>query len=73
MFQFNTSEFKTGTAPLKMIYKGNVVTECRYQDFRYESGHPQEYERTAVFWNIMAARLIFVVIFVRVLNILKFQ
>jgi hypothetical protein len=50
---------------LKKIFKDEVVTECRYQDFRYDSGHPQEYERTAVFWNIMAARLIFVVIFVR--------
>jgi anoctamin-1 len=58
---FNTSEFKSGTAPLTSQMQN--VTECRYQDYRYPSNHTLEYKRTAVFWNVMAARLIFVVIF----------
>jgi anoctamin-1 len=61
--RFNTSEFKPGTSPNLFIMDGVNVTECRYQDFRVDYGHPEAYTRNAVFWNIMAARLIFVVIF----------
>lgn len=39
------------------------VTECFYQDYRYPPDHPLKYERTTVFWNITAARLLFVLIF----------
>lgn len=60
---FNTSEFKAETAPAIYHINGVNVTECRYQDFRYGPGEANSYARTAVFWNVMAARLIFVVIF----------
>jgi anoctamin-1 len=59
--RFDTSELKNGTAPETSVHVG--VKECRYQDFRYDAGHEREYERTAIFWNVMAARLIFVVLF----------
>lgn len=59
--KFRTSEFKPNTAPIDPSFSN--VTECRYQDYRYGPDDPQAYERTAVFWNVMAARLIFVVIF----------
>lgn len=59
---FDTSELKPGTAPTFSDF-GNNVTECRYQDFRHPPNHELEYERTAVFWNVMAARLMFVVLF----------
>lgn len=65
--RFNTSEFQPNTAPKESEFLN--VTECRYQDYRFDSGHPQAYERTAVFWNVMAARLIFVVIFENVVAI----
>jgi anoctamin-1 len=42
---------------------GVNVTECRYQDYRVGPGEEGAYSRNAVFWNIMAARLIFVVLF----------
>jgi anoctamin-1 len=58
--RFDTTELKDGTAPLKTAFN---VTECRYQDFRHPPNHKNEYERTSVFWNVMAARLIFVVLF----------
>jgi anoctamin-1 len=64
--RFNVSEFKSNTTPLETNF---TVSECRYQDFRYDSGHPEEYERTSVFWNVMAARLIFVVIFENVVAV----
>ncbi|KAG5679996.1 hypothetical protein PVAND_009529 [Polypedilum vanderplanki] len=61
--RFDTSEFKNGTAPLPSVTQYTNITECRYQDFRYPPNHPNEYERTGVFWNVFAARLIFVVLF----------
>jgi anoctamin-1 len=64
--RFNVSEFKVNTIPTETNF---TVSECRYQDFRYDSGHPEEYERTSVFWNVMAARLIFVVIFENVVAV----
>lgn len=59
--RFNTSQFKPNTEPDVPGFAN--VTECRYQDFRYEPQHPDAYERTSVFWNVMAAKLIFVVLF----------
>lgn len=60
---FDITEFKNGTAPLSVSDEFKNVTICRYQDFRFPPNHENEYERTAIFWNVMAARLIFVVIF----------
>lgn len=39
------------------------ITECYYQDLRYPPDHPLKYQRTLAFWNITAARLIFVLLF----------
>lgn len=59
--KFDTSEFMTDTSPKTSNYTN--VTMCRYSDFRYDPNDPKEYQRTSVFWNVMAARLIFVVLF----------
>lgn len=62
--KFNTSEFKYNTAPIDPAPEYANVTECRYQDYRYDPSHDTlAYARTSVFWNVMAARLIFVVLF----------
>ena len=61
--RFDTSKFQNNTAPDHPTLDGVFVTECRYQDYRVDPGEKFEYERNAVFWNIMAARLIFVVLF----------
>ncbi len=50
-----------GTAPNTSEFEN--VTECYYQDFRYPPGHEYEYQRTTIFWNITAARLLFVLLF----------
>lgn len=62
---FNTSDpfYAKGSAPINSALEFKNVTECRYQDYRYGPSEPFAYERTSVFWNVMAARLIFVVIF----------
>lgn len=39
------------------------VSVCYYQDFRYPPDHPLKYQRTTEFWNITAARLLFVLVF----------
>jgi anoctamin-1 len=67
--RFNTSEFKANTAPIVYHIDGVNVTECRYQDYRVGPDEHNSYSRTAVFWNVMAARLIFVVIFENVVAV----
>jgi anoctamin-1 len=59
-FNFQVSEFNI-TAPIASKFKN--VTECYYQDYRHPPEHEDRYERTTVFWNITAARLLFVLIF----------
>lgn len=62
--RFNTSEFRFNTAPDIDNPDFQNVTECRYQDYRHDPTKGDlAYERTTVFWNVMAARLIFVVLF----------
>ncbi|KAG5872235.1 hypothetical protein JTB14_002995 [Gonioctena quinquepunctata] len=56
---FNTSDFENSSRP------HNWATEniCRYPDYREPPGGPTEYDRTAMYWHILAAKLAFVVIF----------
>lgn len=55
---FDVADFKNGTAP-----PNNNITHCYYQDFRQPAGFPNEYEETRMYWIVMAARFIFVVLF----------
>lgn len=60
--KFNTSEFEHNSKPNNNYFVN--LTECHYQDFRYGPSTPNlAYQRTPVFWNVMAARLLFVVIY----------
>ncbi|CAG9825058.1 unnamed protein product [Phaedon cochleariae] len=56
---FNTSNFENSSRP------HNWQTEklCRYPDYREPPGTPNEYQRTSLYWHILAAKLFFVVIF----------
>nr|XP_029733107.1 anoctamin-4-like isoform X6 [Aedes albopictus] len=56
---FNTSDFQKGSEPFQSQYN---VTICRYPDFREPPGSTNPYEKTTMYWLIMAARLAFVVI-----------
>lgn len=60
---FNTSEYEPGKEPINPSPEFRSVTSCRYQDYRHGPEEQFPYERTTVFWNVMAARLIFVVLF----------
>ncbi|XP_047098037.1 anoctamin-1-like isoform X1 [Schistocerca piceifrons] len=57
---FNTSDFEPGSEP--QVGNGDV-TICRYPDFREPPWSPNKYEKTAMFWHVLAARLAFVVVF----------
>lgn len=56
---FKTSDFQISSAPK------NYSSEefCRYPDYREPPWSPNKYERSTMYWIILAARLIFVVIF----------
>lgn len=58
--RFNTSDFDPFRAPKNVSIKH---AECRYPDYRYGHGETHAYEKTYEFWIIIAARLLFVLIF----------
>ena len=61
---FSPSDFDPGPHPHNSTTVNLVHPEfCRYHGYRYPPGHPEEYQRTEVFWHILAARLSFVVVF----------
>ncbi|KAF2902509.1 hypothetical protein ILUMI_03671, partial [Ignelater luminosus] len=65
---FNTSEFEFRRFPDRYQEPSGLesykeVPICRYVDYREPPGAPNEYEHSALFWHILAARLAFVVIF----------
>nr|XP_023017814.1 anoctamin-2-like [Leptinotarsa decemlineata] len=56
---FNTGDFDNKSRP----HHWDSESECRYPDYREPPGGPNEYERTSMYWHILAAKLAFVVIF----------
>lgn len=57
---FNTSHFAQANAPRSPAIS---YSECRYPDYRSAPGTKHEYEKTYLFWIILAARLGFVLLF----------
>ncbi|XP_060532347.1 anoctamin-1-like isoform X2 [Cylas formicarius] len=57
---FNTSDFKTGTAPETTSYN---VSVCRYAEYRNPPDHEYKYKRPLIYWHILAARLAFIVVY----------
>ncbi|XP_055538730.1 anoctamin-1 isoform X2 [Wyeomyia smithii] len=57
---FNTSDFQKGSEPFQSQYNVKI---CRYPDFREPPWSQKPYEKATMYWLIMAARLMFVVIF----------
>ncbi|KAJ8955607.1 hypothetical protein NQ318_001437 [Aromia moschata] len=58
---FNTSDFNPKSRPPD--WNPEEVDVCRYPDYREPPGSPNKYEKTSLYWQILAARLAFVVIF----------
>ncbi|KAJ9596645.1 hypothetical protein L9F63_012342, partial [Diploptera punctata] len=63
---FNTSDLDKDSRPFNSSYN---VSICRYPDFREPPDSLHKYEKTAMYWHILAARLAFVVVFENVVAV----
>ncbi|KAK7864472.1 hypothetical protein R5R35_011703 [Gryllus longicercus] len=63
---FNTSDFEKGSEPAHVIEN---VTICRYPDYREPPESNNKYDKTAMYWHVLAARLAFVVVFENVVAV----
>lgn len=63
---FDTNDFHDGKQPRAPSMH---VKYCRYPDYREPPGTEKAYERTYLYWYILAARLAFVVIFENIVAI----
>lgn len=69
---FNIADFKNksrGENPYTEL--GNYTT-CRYRDFRYPPGHPQEYKHNIYYWHVIAAKLAFIIVMEHLIYSVKF-
>uniref|UniRef100_A0A8C0AIN9 Anoctamin n=1 Tax=Bos mutus grunniens TaxID=30521 RepID=A0A8C0AIN9_BOSMU len=67
---FNTADFKSGVK--ENPYAGSKYDTCRYRDFRYPPGHPQEYKHNIYYWHVIAAKLAFIIVMEHIIYSVKF-
>lgn len=65
---FNTSDFEAGSRPDTTLYDPEI---CRYPEFRNPPGHEHPYKRPYYYWKILAARLLFIILFQNVVGWLQ--
>ncbi|XP_050545540.1 anoctamin-1 [Daktulosphaira vitifoliae] len=65
---FYTEDFEKGVTPLNTSYN---VTYCRYKDYRNPPWSPNKYERPTYYYEVLVARLTFVVIFQNIVSLVK--
>ncbi|KAK2101446.1 Anoctamin-6, partial [Saguinus oedipus] len=58
---FKVADFKNKSKGNPYSEQGNHTT-CRYRDFRYPPGHPQEYKHNIYYWHMIAAKLAFITV-----------
>ncbi|XP_023371142.1 anoctamin-6 isoform X2 [Otolemur garnettii] len=68
---FNIADFKNKSKGNPYSGLGNHTT-CRYRDFRYPPGHPQEYKHNIYYWHVIAAKLAFIIVMEHVIYSVKF-
>ncbi|XP_023612040.1 anoctamin-6 isoform X5 [Myotis lucifugus] len=68
---FNIADFKNRSKGNPYTGLGNYTT-CRYRDFRYPPGHPQEYKHNIYYWHVIAAKLAFIIVMEHVIYSVKF-
>nr|XP_020469368.1 anoctamin-1 isoform X2 [Monopterus albus] len=68
---FNVSDFQPGTDPLEPMHLGYKVEICRYKDYREPPWSSTPYELSKEFWAILAARLVFVIVFQNVVMLMS--
>ncbi|KAF4082908.1 hypothetical protein AMELA_G00133960 [Ameiurus melas] len=60
---FNVTDFQPNTDPVEPMFLGYKVEVCRFKDYRDSPWSDTPYELSREFWNILAARLAFVIVF----------
>ncbi|KAI5945578.1 anoctamin-6 isoform X2 [Manis javanica] len=68
---FNVADFRDKSRGNPYSGLGNHTT-CRYRDFRYPPGHPQEYKHNIYYWHVIAAKLAFIIVMEHVIYSVKF-
>ncbi|CAC5402858.1 ANO4 [Mytilus coruscus] len=59
---FNVADFQKKSIPSEIPPEFGNVTQCRFRGF-YEHAGPGEYQFTMAYWEVLAARLAFIVVF----------
>ncbi|XP_010831420.1 PREDICTED: anoctamin-6 isoform X2 [Bison bison bison] len=67
---FNTADFKSRVK--ENPYARSKYDTCRYRDFRYPPGHPQEYKHNIYYWHVIAAKLAFIIVMEHIIYSVKF-
>uniref|UniRef100_A0A5F5PZS3 Anoctamin n=1 Tax=Equus caballus TaxID=9796 RepID=A0A5F5PZS3_HORSE len=68
---FNTSDFTERSRENLDSDLGDHTT-CRYRDFRYPPGHPQQYKHNIYYWHVIAAKLAFIIVMEHLIYSVKF-
>ncbi|KAM5249772.1 anoctamin-6 isoform 1-T1 [Hipposideros larvatus] len=68
---FNIADYKNRSKGNPYTGLGNHTT-CRYRDFRYPPGHPQEYKHNIYYWHVIAAKLAFIIVMEHIIYSVKF-
>ncbi|XP_058414433.1 anoctamin-6 isoform X1 [Diceros bicornis minor] len=68
---FSISDFKDKSYENSDAEFGNLTT-CRYRDFRYPPGHPQQYKHNIYYWHVIAAKLAFIIVMEHFIYSVKF-
>ncbi|XP_031420184.1 anoctamin-1a isoform X4 [Clupea harengus] len=68
---FNVTHFQNGTAPMNPMYLGYRVDICRYKDYRDPPWSQTPYDISKEFWAVLAARLVFVIVFQNVVMLMS--
>ncbi|XP_050602828.1 anoctamin-6 isoform X3 [Macaca thibetana thibetana] len=68
---FKVADFKNKSKGNPYSELGNHTT-CRYRDFRYPPGHPQEYKHNIYYWHVIAAKLAFIIVMEHIIYSVKF-
>jgi anoctamin-1 len=66
---FDIRNFTKGAKPIRTSFEN--VEICRYPEFRNPPWDPRPYKRPLIYWQILACRLLFIVLFQNVVSIIQ--
>lgn len=66
---FDTSDFEPKVLPILSDYEN--ISICRYTDYRNPPWHEDKYDLSKFYWHILAAKLIFVLMYQNIVVVLQ--